>query len=118
MSSTNESNPTVALQAKFDLNEERIRVLTEQLNAAKKNKKLLSKALKEEKAKDKKKKTAPEKRANIAQTISVSYSCPEARRRAAANGVFSNLPGRYYVDNYANRRLGRVGLPIPSRMGK
>ena len=108
-----------SIQSEFDLNEERIRVLTEQLNAAKKKKKMLSKALKDEKAKDKKKKkAAPEKRAKIVQAVSVSYSCPAARRRAAANGVFSNLPGRYYVDNYANRRLGRVGLPIPSRMGK
>ena len=35
-----------------------------------------------------------------AKMTSVSYSDPVARRRAAENGVFSNLPGRYYADNY------------------
>ena len=115
-----------AAQSAYDDNEKYIRMLTEQLKAAKERRKILMEGLKREKAfyKEYVKKmknstvSASPPSGGAAKMTSVSYSDPVARRRAAANGVFSNLPGRYYADNYQNRKLGRVGKPIPSRIGR
>ena len=98
-----------------DLEKERKKILKEAA-ANIKNAEKSAKSVKKLEEKSKPKKGKKKKKVTPAKAISVTYSCPVARRRAAANGVFSNLPGRHYVDNYANRKLGRVGLPIPSRM--
>ena len=116
----------IAAQTAFDSNNQHIENLVAQLKIARERKKIMKEALKREKAHYKEyvktakasAVSAPTSSGGAVKATSVTYSCPIARRRAAANGVFSDLPGRYYVDNYPNRKLGRVGLPIPSRMGR
>ena len=88
-----------AAQAAYDGNEQYIQMLSEQLKAAKERKKILKEALKREKAHYKE---------HVKAMKAAAVSAP------AASGGAAPKP-RVYADNYQNRKLGRVGQPIPSR---
>ena len=88
-----------AAQAAYDGNEQYIQMLSEQLKAAKERKKILKEALKREKAHYKE---------HMKAMKASAVSAPAASGGAAPKQ-------RVYKDNYQNRKLGRVGQPIPSR---
>ena len=88
-----------AAQAAFDGNEQYIQMLSEQLKVAKERKKILKEALKREKAHYKE---------HVKAMKASAVSAPAASGGAAPKQ-------RVYADNYQNRKLGRVGQPIPSR---
>ena len=88
-----------AAQAAYDGNEQYIQMLSEQLKAAKERKKILKEALKREKAHYKE---------HVKAMKASAVSAPASSGGAAPKQ-------RFYADNYQNRKLGRVGQPIPSR---
>ena len=89
-----------AAQAALDGNEQYIEILAAQLKAAKERKKVLKEALKREKAHYKE---------HVKAMKASAVSAP------APSGGAASPNQRVYADNYANRKLGRVGQPIPSR---
>jgi len=88
-----------AAQAALAGNEQFIQMLSEQLKAAKERKKVLKQAVKREKAHYKE-----HMKAMKAAAVSASASSGGAAPKQ-----------RVYADNYQNRKLDRVGKPIPSR---
>lgn len=88
-----------AAQAAYDGNEQYIQMLSEQLKAAKERKKVLKEGLKREKAHYKE---------HLKAMKASAVSAPASSGGAAPKQ-------RVYADNYANRKLDRVGKPIPSR---
>ena len=88
-----------AAQAAYDANELYMKTLSEQMKAAKEKKKILREGLKREKALYKE---------HLKAMKASAVSAPASSGGAAPKQ-------RVYADNYQNRKLGRVGRPIPSR---
>ena len=88
-----------AAQAAYDGNDQYIAMLAEQIKAAKERKKILREGLKREKA-------------HYKEHLKAEKASAQSIKSAPMQVVKAQ---RVYADNYANQKLGRVGLPIPSR---